>query len=248
MVTLSGGWRRGTVRSASGPPKRPDPPTPSGGDGSISLPCPIASDRSRECNEGACSFGWTGARPVPGGLVHVFFRAMYRRQPRGQRQSADTSPAGHFRSVPISGHSQGASACLNGARSGLSNDVGLFAVEGRGRLRAPRSNTRTRWPHRTTRTLSFMATTTTGRLPEREWRAFRSMVLRRSRTRHEARCAISPSSRGPGFPFTISRRLTALENSTPCGQSRTSSRRAHGVEEACDVRLQPLGLLRQPTG
>jgi hypothetical protein len=136
------------------------------------------------------------------------------------------------------------------ARSGLSNDVGLFAVEGRGRLRAPRSNTRTRWPHRTTRTLSFMATTTTGRgrLPEREWRAFRSMVLRRSRTRHEARCAISPPSRGPGFPFKISRRLTALENSTPCGQSRTSSRRAHGVEEACDVRLQPLGLLRQPTG
>jgi hypothetical protein len=75
-----------------------------------------------------------------------------------------------------------------------------------------------------------------------------SGAMRVSRTRHKARCAISPPSRGPGFPFTISRRLTALENSTPCGQSRTSSRRAHGVEEACDVRLQPLGLLRQPAG
>jgi hypothetical protein len=75
-----------------------------------------------------------------------------------------------------------------------------------------------------------------------------SGAMRVSRTRHKARCAIRPPSRGRGFPFTISRRLTALENSTPCGQSRTSSRRAHGVEEACDVRLQPLGLLRQPAG
>src|ERR1700736_2398894 len=67
---------------------------------------------------------------------------------------------------------------------------------------------------------------------------------------HSSRGAVrhQPPSRGPGFPFTVARRLTALENSTPCGQSRTSSRRAHGVEEACDVRLQPLGLLRQPTG
>jgi hypothetical protein len=67
---------------------------------------------------------------------------------------------------------------------------------------------------------------------------------------HSSRGAVrhQPPSRGPGFPFTVARRLTALENSTPCGQSRTSSRRAHGVEEACDVGLQPFGLLRQPTG
>ena len=156
-----------------------------------------------------------------------------------------------FRVAPESGPCSMQSARLKGAKSGLSNDVGLFAVEGRGRLRAPRSNTRTRWPHRTTRTLSFMATRTTGRgrLPEREWRAFRSIDGTEAVT-HSSRGAVGhqPASRGPGFPFKISRRLTALENSTPCGQSRTSSRRAHGVEEACDVRLQPLGLFRQPTG
>jgi len=176
------------------------------------------------------------------------------RSPRHVRfvpKPALTASKCDFRYTPESRLNSDIATCPKRAKSGLSNDVGLFAVEGHGRLRAPRSNTRTRWPHRTTRTLSFMATRTTGRgrLPEREWRAFRSIDGTEAVT-HSSRGAVGhqPASRGTGFPFKISRRLTALENSTPCGQSRTSSRRAHGVEEACDVRLQPLGLLRQPTG
>ena len=117
-------------------------------------------------------------------------------------------------STPINGHHQTGPIGPVRAKSGLSNDVGLFAVEGHGRLRAPRSNTRTRWPHRTTRTLSFMAARTTGRgrLPEREWRAFRSIDGTEAVT-HSSRGAVGhqPASRGTGFPFKISRRLTALE-------------------------------------
>ena len=94
------------------------------------------------------------------------------------------------RSIPFFPHNQTLSVSVGisqTCQSGVSNDVGLFAVEGRGRLRAAGSNTerggRTGQP----------------RLPERVWRAFRSMVLRRSRTRHEARCAISPLRAAQAF-------------------------------------------------
>ena len=163
------------------------------------------------------------------------------RSPRHVRfvpKPALTASKCDFRYTPESRLNSDIATCPKRAKSGLSNDVGLFAVEGHGRLRAPRSNTRTRWPHRTTRTLSFMAARTTGRgrLPEREWRAFRSIDGTEAVT-HSSRGAVGhqPRFARPRLSFQDlaaadrARKLNALRSVenfiTPRARCRGSVRR-----------------------